>query len=69
MELILENIRAHDRECIGCRHHERDIMLSFIHEAEPQKVHDLFLTQAQAVELLASLHDAVVRNEAKGGAA
>lgn len=65
MELILENILAHDRKCIGCRNHERDIMLSFIHDKDTEKVHDLFLTQAQAIDLLAGLKAAIERN---GGA-
>ena len=53
MELIATTIRAYDSGCIGCQRHDRDIMLSFMYEGDPErsKIHDLFLTQEQALAL------------------
>ena len=65
MELVIENIRAHDRQCIGCRNHNRDVMLSFMHTGDTEKVHDLFLTHLQALDLLVSLMQVIARNTEK----
>jgi hypothetical protein len=64
MELIIESIRTYYRGVIGCKRHNRDIMIAFTHEAEkePNAVHDLFLTQEQAVDLLNDLKKSLGQN-------
>jgi hypothetical protein len=64
MELIIKSIRTYYRGVIGCKRHNRDIMIAFTHEAEtePNAVHDLFLTQEQAVDLLNDLKKSLGQN-------
>jgi len=64
MELIIKSIRTYYRGVIGCKRHNRDIMIAFTHEAEtePNAVHDLLLTQEQAVDLLNDLKKSLGQN-------
>lgn len=65
MQLQLKNIRAFDKKCLGCKKHNKDIMLSFMFDDDQNKhgVHDLFLTQKMAEYLVCELTDAVNRNK------
>lgn len=60
-EFIAESIKIYDKNCIGCIRWDRDIMISFIDNNKKYKdtdIHetfDLFLTQAQASELITQL--------------
>jgi len=53
MELLIDTIRSHYHGCYGCQRFNRDVMISFTYEGDPErnKVHDLFLTQEQAEHL------------------
>jgi hypothetical protein len=64
-EIEIKNIRAHGNGCIGCKRHEKDVMISFTNtseEKERSRVTDLFLTQEQAELLLKELSIAVNQN-------
>ncbi len=64
MQLQLKNIRAYDKECHGCVKNNKDIMISFMYENDPEDIiYDLFLTQEKAERLLWELTDAVYRNK------
>lgn len=63
MQLILTSIRAYYRGVIGCQTNKRDVMLSFMHSEDSKVVHDLFLTQEQAIELLVELTRAINLNK------
>ncbi len=65
MELIINSIRTYYRGVIGCKRHNRDVMIAFTHQAEtePNAVHDLFLTQEQAVDLMNDLKKSLAQNE------
>ena len=67
MELIIKTIRTYCKGVIGCKRHNRDVMISFTHEAEtvPNAVHDLFLTQEQAEGLLESLKATLEQNASR----
>lgn len=52
---------VHGNRCLGCREHNKDIMISF---SDPNRdIHDLFLTQEQAVVLISRLTTQVKFNE------
>jgi hypothetical protein len=64
-EVEIKNIRAHGNGCIGCKRHEKDVMISFTNtlaNKEESRVTDLFLTQEQAELLLKELSIAVNQN-------
>lgn len=64
MELIIKTIGTHYKGVIGCKRHNRAVMIAFTHEEEtvPNAVHDLFLTQEQAEGLLESLKATLEQN-------
>lgn len=59
MEIIPENTSVHPRSCIGCKAHNRDIMLSFLQDGT---VHDVFLTTEQATDILHQIKERLRRN-------
>ena len=55
MELIIENLVVYGNKVIGSRRYKKDIMLAFTHEDDNSRVHDMFLTTAQAEKLIKDL--------------
>lgn len=67
MELVLKNIRAHNKHVNGPKRFNREVMLSFMYEQDPapvggNRVHDLFLTQEMAEELHKELGERLAQN-------
>lgn len=60
MEIHLTNLRAYDSECIGCRRHNKDIMISFEHNGE---FYDIFMNQTDAETFAAELAARLADNE------
>lgn len=63
MEFIAKNTKVHGKTCIGCQEKKRDVMISFMGENTNNLVHDLFLTDEQAMFLIVQLKLAIKRNE------
>lgn len=59
-EFLAESLSVHNRKCIGCMTHGKDIMISFTRKGDPM-VYDLFLTYEQAKNLTVSLLELVAR--------
>lgn len=59
MEYIAKEIKAYSKNNIGCKRHNRDVMISFY---DGESVHDVFLTQQQADELRKLLKDRMFTN-------
>lgn len=59
-EFLAESLSVHNRKCIGCMTHRKDIMISFTRKGDPM-VYDLFLTYEQARNLTESLLELVAR--------
>lgn len=67
MEYIAKTIQAYPQTCVGCQRFKRDVMIAFQADspdlsADPDKIHDLFLTKEQAEDLVAKLQDVLARN-------
>jgi len=65
MEIQIKTITAYDKNCFGCKHHNKDVMIAFkkVGESATDSFTDLFLTQAQAESLFDQLGDAINRNK------
>ncbi len=65
-EVAARTIAVYGRHCIGCVDHDADLMLSVLHRGV-HPIHgasfivDLFITRAQAAELIAKLAAALAR--------
>jgi hypothetical protein len=67
-EIEIKSIRAYGNGCIGCRRHDKDVMISFTNTLANKgesRVTDLFLTQEQAEFLLKELSVAVNQNNSE----
>ena len=53
-EVKVKNITIHDKNCIGCKKHNRFTMISYMTN-ENEIIHDLFLTKEQVEYLLKEL--------------
>ena len=55
----------HDKECIGCKRHNKHIMISFTfdRDSEDRKDYDVFLSQHQAKWFVAELNKKILQNE------
>ena len=62
MKFTVKDIRSYHRNVMGCQLQERDIMISFSYD-EDSGVHDVFLTQEQAVRFHDELERMICRNE------
>lgn len=63
VEIIVKNIRAYPRTCVGCQKSGRDVMISVAQNA--MEIHDIFLTQEQADELSKELAQMKFMNNEK----
>lgn len=63
-ESIAHSIRAYGPHCIGCQRHGAHVMISYTnmpkHDEICPPIHDLFLTESQALDLLHGL-EAILR--------
>ncbi len=57
-------IKVHDNGCAGCRIHKADFMLSATDS--DGNILDLFLSEAQAIELVKALFSEVMEAKANG---
>jgi len=58
-EFINPTISVHDRECIGCARHNKDIMVSVSMDGQ---IKDVFLSQEGAERLRDDLIECIKRN-------
>lgn len=65
MKLQLKHIRVFDKRCVECKAQGKDVMITFMFDGDKNKhgVHDLFLTQVMAEQLVCELTDVVDRNK------
>ena len=62
-EVNVKNITVHDKNCIGCKKHDKYIMISYMdHNDKNNNIIDLFLTQNQAYHLLNTLKQKIDEN-------
>jgi len=58
-EFFEPHITVHDRECIGCARHNKDIMVSVSMDGQ---IKDVFLSQSRAKRLRDDLIECIKRN-------
>lgn len=53
----IKTIKAHGKDCNGCRSMKRDVMISFTFESQKKStdIHDIFLTREQAKKLIENI--------------
>jgi hypothetical protein len=61
MDNSVTNIRAFDKNVMGCKRHKKDIMIAFQVEND-SNIHDIFLTTEQAESLVAGLQKSLKIN-------
>jgi hypothetical protein len=68
MEFIVKTISTYHRGVAGCKRHGKDVMIAFTQENEtqPHAVHDMFLSQEQAIALMANLATSIAENNSRG---
>lgn len=62
-EIIAESVKVYSKHVQGCIWKKRDIMLSFMIDEEEVWFTDVFLTQEQAVKLMADLEKKINNNK------
>jgi hypothetical protein len=65
MEFIVKTMHVYGKNCLGCQYHKKDVMLSFS-TPEGLRIHDIFLTNAQAQQLIIQLRKTLRNNEQDG---
>jgi hypothetical protein len=60
MEGVTKVATAYNKNCIGCKRFERDVMVSFMMDKE---FCDIFLTTEQAKYLVKRINEVLKRNE------
>lgn len=58
-------LQVYPKTCIGCRDHNRAIMLSFTTDDNPNLIHDIYLTTEQANRLMVNLKIRLQQNETR----
>lgn len=64
MESSVTNIRAYDKNVLGCQRHKKDVMISFQIEND-KDFYDIFLSAEQAEYLLTTLQKSLITNSKK----
>ena len=62
MELIVKDSSVHGKNCIGANYHKKDVLISFS-TSKGLHIHDLFLTNTQAQQLIIQLRKTLRNNE------
>lgn len=57
----ITDIKAFDKNCIGCQNHKKEIMISFRTEGKPD-FNDIFLSEEQAKNLVLSIEKSLKIN-------
>ncbi len=58
MDKPLYNVNVYDKNCLGCKRHQKDVMITISTSAIDDtglEFNDYFLTQAQALDLMGQL--------------
>jgi len=64
MELIPKSMNVSDKECIGCKRHKRDIMITATKkENDTTEFIDIFLTQEEAINFHKELAVSIIKNK------
>ena len=61
-EKEITSITVHGNECIGCKKHNKDIMIAYT-DNNSDEIIDLFLSTEQAESLLKRLSEGLAENE------
>lgn len=65
--LVILHTNVHNQRCIGCKRHNKDIMVTMVVPDTPERsdmaFHDYFLTSNQARELLKELVQRLEENK------
>ena len=62
MELIVKTLHVHGKNCLGCKHHKKAVMIS-LSTPKNLRIHDIFLTNTQAQQLIIQLRKTLRNNE------
>lgn len=62
MEFIVKDLSVHSKNCFGCKRHKKAVMISFSTQKD-LRIHDLFLTNTQAQQLIIQLRKILRNNE------
>jgi len=63
MELNIKNTTVHDTACVGCKRQKKDVMVSLMAEETGNQIHDFFMTNEQAKDLVSQINKAIQYNE------
>ena len=63
MEYNIKNTTVHYKECIGCKAHKKDVMVSFQADETENNIHDVFMTNDQAKTLVNQINTVIILNE------
>jgi hypothetical protein len=71
MEILNPSLSLHDKQCIGCKKHGKEVMLTIMHkegrEGDRSEFIDVFLTHEQARDLSKKLLGVILQNEEEIG--
>mgnify|MGYP001000005304 CR=1 FL=1 len=62
MEIIVKDSSVHGKNCFGCKRHKKAVLISFS-TSKDLRIHDIFLTSAQAQQLIIQLRKTLRNNE------
>mgnify|MGYP000888473574 CR=1 FL=1 len=62
MEFIVKDLSVHSKNCIGCGYHKKAVLISFS-TPKDLRIHDIFLTNTQAQQLIIQLRKTLRNNE------
>ncbi len=62
MEIIVKDSSVHGKNCFGCKRHNKAVLISFS-TSKDLRIHDIFLTSAQAQQLIIQLRKTLRNNE------
>ena len=62
MEFIAKTLHVYGKNCIGANYHKKDVLISFSTQKD-LRIHDLFLTNTQAQQLIIQLRKILRNNE------
>lgn len=62
MEFIAKTLHVYGKNCFGCKRHKKAVLISFSTQKD-LRIHDLFLTNTQAQQLIIQLRKILRNNE------
>lgn len=62
LSVHVKDLSVHSKNCIGCKRHKKAVLISFS-TSKDLRIHDIFLTSAQAQQLIIQLRKILRNNE------